>query len=72
VRRRNDAGYALRSGPDHAGAFREMSWLKAWVVKIARRRGLKKAIVGPGAPADRVSPAEKWAKVIKFAGIKAD
>jgi hypothetical protein len=49
-----------------------MSWLKAWVVKIARRRGLKKAIVGPGAPADRVSPAEKWAKVIKFAGIKAD
>jgi hypothetical protein len=37
VRRRDDADDALRSGPEHAGAFGEM--------KIARHRGMKKAVV---------------------------
>ena len=45
VRGRDDAGDALRSGPDHAGAFNKWSWLKAWAMKIARHRGMKKAIV---------------------------
>ena len=45
MRRRDDADDALRSGPDHVGAFGEMVWLKAWAMKIARHRGMKKAIV---------------------------
>jgi hypothetical protein len=44
VRRRDDADDALRSGSEHA-ALDEVSWLKAWAIKIARRRGMKKAIV---------------------------
>jgi hypothetical protein len=36
-------GNALRSSPDPIGALK--SWLKAWAMKIARRRGLKKAMV---------------------------
>jgi hypothetical protein len=35
VRRRDDADDALRSGPEHAG----------WAMKVARHRGMKKAIV---------------------------
>ena len=45
VRRRDDADDALRSGPDHAGRSTKWSWLKAWAMKIARHRGMKKAIV---------------------------
>ena len=45
VRRRDDAGNALRSGPDPIGALGEMVLVKAWAMKIARHRGLKKAIV---------------------------
>jgi transposase len=30
---------------------KKWSWLKAWAMQIARRRGMKKAIVGPGSPA---------------------
>ena len=29
------------------------SWLKAWAMQIARRRGMKKAIVAAGAPVGR-------------------
>jgi transposase len=29
------------------------SWLKAWAMQIARRRGMKKAIVAPGTPVGR-------------------
>ncbi len=42
VRRRDDANDALRSGAGQVGAW---SWLKAWAMKIARHRGMKKAIV---------------------------
>ncbi len=45
LRRRDDAGHALRSGPDPAAASTKWSWLKAWAMQIARRRGMKKAIV---------------------------
>ena len=46
VRRRDDAGHALRSGSSHAGALNTMVLeLKAWAMQIARRRGMKKAIV---------------------------
>ena len=44
LRRRDDAGHALRSSSEHA-AFEKWSWLKAWAMQIARRRGMKKAIV---------------------------
>jgi transposase len=29
---------------------KKWSWLKAWAMQIARRRGMKKAIVAPEAP----------------------
>ena len=45
LRRRDDAGDALRSGPGHAAYEAKWSWLKAWAMQIARRRGMKKAIV---------------------------
>src|SRR5689334_14834790 len=35
----------LRSGPEHVGAFGNWSWLKAWAMKIATHRGMKKVIV---------------------------
>ena len=43
--RRDDAGDALRSGPEHPAFKKRWSWLKAWAMQIARRRGKKKAIV---------------------------
>ena len=45
LRRRDDAGHALRSSSEHAAASKKWSWLKAWAMQIARRRGMKKAIV---------------------------
>ena len=45
LRRRDDAGDALRSSPDHAVVSKKWSWLKAWAMQIARHRGMKKAIV---------------------------
>ena len=44
LRRRHDAGHALRSSSER-DAFKKWSWLKAWAMQIARRRGMKKAIV---------------------------
>ena len=45
-RRPDDADDALRSSSEHAAAFnKKWSWLKAWAMQIARRRGMKKAIV---------------------------
>jgi len=32
---------------------KKWSWLKAWAMQIARRRGIKKAIVAPGTPVGR-------------------
>jgi len=32
---------------------KKWSWLKAWAMQIARRRGMKKAIVALGTPAGR-------------------
>ena len=32
---------------------KKWSWLKAWAMQIARRRGMNKAIVAPGTPAGR-------------------
>jgi hypothetical protein len=40
----DDAGDALPSSSEH-DAFKKWSWLKAWAMQIAGRRGLKKAIV---------------------------
>jgi len=40
-----NAGHALRSGPGHADAHNKWSWLKAWAMQIAKRCGIKKAIV---------------------------
>jgi len=37
------------SGPKHAVRTVKWSWLKAWAMKIARHRGMKKAIRGAGA-----------------------
>ena len=45
LRRRDDAGHALRSGSGHVSHSKRWSWLKAWAMKIARHRGMKKAIV---------------------------
>ena len=45
LRRRDDAGHALRSSSDHAGGSTKWSWLKVWAMQIARHRGMKKAIV---------------------------
>jgi transposase len=45
VRRRDDADDALRSGPKYAGAYGEVVLAQAWAMKIARHRGMKKAIV---------------------------
>jgi transposase len=45
VRRRDDAGDALRSRPHHAGTLNEMVMAQGLAMQIARRRGLKKAIV---------------------------
>ena len=42
--RRDDAGHALRGGSEH-DALEEMVLFKAWAMQIARRRGMKKAIV---------------------------
>ena len=32
---------------------KKWSWLKAWAMQIARRRGIKKSISGPSAPVGR-------------------
>jgi hypothetical protein len=45
VRSRDDADNALRSDPDPIVRSTKWSWLKAWAMKIATHRGLKKAIV---------------------------
>src|SRR5881398_2330078 len=45
VRRRDDADDALRSGQSMLVRSAKWSWLKAWAMKIARHRGMKKAIV---------------------------
>jgi hypothetical protein len=45
VRQRDDAGDALQSGPILLVRSTRWSWLKAWAMQIARRRGMRKAIV---------------------------
>jgi transposase len=45
VRQRDDAGDALQSGPILLVRSTRWSWLKAWAMQIARRRGMSKAIV---------------------------
>ena len=46
VRRRDDAGLGLRSSPEHA-AFDKSSWLKAWAMQIAKRRGMARRFARP-------------------------
>jgi transposase len=47
-RRRNDAGDALRSAQSMLFHSAKWSWFKAWAMQIARRRGMKNAIVALG------------------------
>ena len=37
-------GSVVNDGSEHDGS-KKWSWLKAWAIQIARRRGMKKAIV---------------------------
>jgi transposase len=45
VRRRDGANNALRSSPDPIGALDKMVLAQTWAMQIARRRGMKRAIV---------------------------
>jgi hypothetical protein len=64
MRRRDDADDALRSSPDPIGARDEMVLAQGLVMKIARHRGMKKAIV---ALARRLAVAENHAGAIRWA-----
>ena len=45
LRRRDDARHALDQAAQDMLRSKKWSWLKAWAMQIARRRGMKKAIV---------------------------
>ena len=45
LRRSDDAGHALHEAAQSMLRSKKWCWLKAWAMQIARRRGMKKAIV---------------------------